>query len=113
MNRKLRHSLSALTASGAALAIALMVAVPAGTSPVQDVVSQDLPLPVMAGQHVDDIDSLAKAVALSAEIATASAMAMDAGRDMDAQTTPRAPRKGTRHRRQTLVMPYFSFSPRG
>ena len=43
MNSKLRNSLSAFTASGATLAIALMVAVPAGTTPVQDVfASQDL-----------------------------------------------------------------------
>ena len=112
MNRKLRHSLSALTASGAALAIALMVAVPAGTTPVQDVVMQDLSQ-AAASQRADDIGSLGKAVALSAEIATASALAMEAGRDMDAQTTQHAPRKGTRHRRQTIVMPYFSFSPRG
>jgi hypothetical protein len=113
MNRKLRNSLSAFTASGAALAIALMVAVPADTTPVQGFASQDLPLPAAAGQRVDNIDSLAKAVALSAEIAAASALAIEADQDMDAQTTQRAPRKGLRHRRQTIVMPYFSFLPRG
>jgi ethanolamine utilization protein EutP (predicted NTPase) len=104
MNRKLRHTLSALSASGAALAIALMVAVPASPFAPQD---------LSMVQRTDDIGSLTKAVALSAEIAKASAMAVEAGQDMDAQTTPRAPHKGTRHRRQTIVMPYFSFSPRG
>jgi hypothetical protein len=113
MNRKLRNSLSAFTASGAALAIALMVAVPAGTTPVQGIASQDLPLQATADQHAENIDSLAKAVALSAEIAAASALALEANRDMDAQTTQRVPRKGLRHRRQTIVMPYFSFLPRG
>lgn len=114
MNRKLRHTLSALTASGAALAIALMVAVPANPTPVQ-AVAQDLSFPVAAGQHVGGIDTLAKAVALSAgalSMSTSTASAL-ADRDMDAPTTQHAPRKGSRHRRQTLVMPYFSFSPRG
>ncbi|QNP40838.1 hypothetical protein [Lysobacter solisilvae (ex Woo and Kim 2020)] len=111
MNRKLRNSLSAFTASGAALAIALMVAVPAGTSPVQQMVSQDLLLPAAAGQRAEG--SLAQAVALSAEFAAASALALEADRRMDAPTKPHAPRKGTRNRRQTVVMPYFSFLPRG
>ena len=105
MNRKLRHTLSALSASGAALAIALMVAVPAGTT-------QELPQ-AMAGQHSDELGTLAGAVTLSAEIAAASAMAMEAERGMDAQATQREPRKGSRQRRQTIVMPYFSFLPRG
>lgn len=105
MNRKLRHTLSALSASGAALAIALMVAVPAGTT-------QELPQ-AMAGQHSDELGTLAGAVTLSAEIAAASAMAMEAERGMDAQATQRTPRKGSRQRRQTIVMPYFSFLPRG
>ena len=103
MNRKLRHTLSALSASGAALAIALMVAVPAG-------MNQELPRQAMASQQADELGTLAGAVALSAEIAAASAMAMEAD-GMEAKQ--REPRKGTRHRRQTIVMPYFSFLPRG
>ncbi|HEV8695921.1 MAG TPA: hypothetical protein VGQ93_17295 [Lysobacter sp.] len=117
MNRKLRNSLSAFTASGAALAIALMVAVPAGTSPVLDVVSQTQPAGEGAMTHLKQqtskIDSLAQAVALSAEIAATSALAFEADQDMDAHPQSRAPHKGSRHRRQTVVMPYFSFSPRG
>jgi hypothetical protein len=120
MNSKLRNSLSALTASTAALAIELMVAVPAGNSPVLDVVANAPSVSAIdevavAGieQHAERIDTLAQAVALSAGIAAASALALDADRDMDAHNEPRASRKGTRHRRQTVVMPYFSFSPRG
>ena len=117
MNRKLRHTFSALTASGAALAIALMVAVPATPTSVQ-VVSQELPHPAAAGHRADGMGTLAKAVALSADAfnmsaTAASALALDADRDMEAPTTQLASRKGSRHRRQTLVMPYFSFSPRG
>lgn len=120
MNSKLRNSLSAFTASGAVLAIALMVAVPTGTSPVLDVVSKTQMAAATEEaavadieQHTSEIESLAEAVALSAEIAAASALAFNADRDMDAQPQTRAPRKGSRHRRQTVVMPYFSFSPRG
>ena len=117
MNRKLRHTLSALSASGAALAIALMVAVPATPTPVL-AGSQDLLHPAAAGHRADGMGTLAKAVALSADAfnmsaTAASALALDADRDMEAPTNQLAPRKGSRHRRQTLVMPYFSFSPRG
>lgn len=120
MNSKLRNSLSVFTASGAALAIALMIAVPTGTSPVLDVVSKSQLAAATEEaavadieQRTNEIESLAEAVALSAEIAAASALAFKADRDMDAQPQPRASHKGSRHRRQTVVMPYFSFSPRG
>ena len=106
MNRRFRNSLSAITCSSAALAIALMVAVP---TPEQHF----SPAAMATSQRAGNIDSLARAVALSAEIASASAMALDAEQDMDAPTTQHAPRQGRHHRRQTLVMPYFSFSPRG
>jgi hypothetical protein len=105
MNSKLRNTLSAIAASGATLAIALMVAVPAVNTPVQDVVAHDLP-PAAAGQRVDSVAPLAAAVALSA----ATAIAAEAHRDTDAH--PLKSRKG-KQRRQTIVMPYFSFSPRG
>ncbi|GAB3367758.1 hypothetical protein GCM10027431_12070 [Lysobacter rhizosphaerae] len=113
MNSKLRNSLSAFAASCATLAIALMVAVPAGNTPVQDVVSQDLSPASATRQRASEIDSLAKAVALSAEIAAASALALESNSGMDAQAKQRMPLQGSRHRRQTVVMPYFSFSPRG
>ena len=114
MNRKLRNSLSAVTASAAALAIALMVAVPAGTSPVLDGLSRTSPsaIEAVALDHLERRANLAEAVALSA--AAASALAFEAAKDMDAHPQSRASGKGTRHhRRQTIVMPYFSFSPRG
>lgn len=106
MNRKLRNSLSAFTASGAVLAIALMVAVPAPMTPVANVAMQ-----TSAAAATDA--ALAEAVVLSAGIATASALAFDANRNMEVPAESRVTRKGSHHRRQTVVMPYFSFSPRG
>ena len=119
MNRKLRNSFSAFVASGASLAIALMVAVPATSSPVLDVAAlQVSPQAVELHLQAADVDpaapglqTLAHAVARSA--AAASVLALEAGRDMDVSPDTRTPSKGARHRRQTLVMPYFSFSPRG
>jgi hypothetical protein len=119
MNSKLRNSLSAFTASGATLAIALMVAVPAGTTPVQDVfASQDLSPQATAYNQRVEVAPLATAVVLSADAITrsaaaASALAFKADQEMDALPKQHVSRKGTRHRRQTIVMPYFSFSPRG
>ena len=119
MNRKLRNSFSAFAASGAALAIALMVAMPAANSPVLDVALQAPPAAAhAAAKAAADLDpaarhleTLAQAVATSA--AAASVLALEARQDMDASTQTRESSQGSRHRRQTLVMPYFSFSPRG
>jgi len=136
MNRKLHNSLSALIATGAVLAFGLMIAAPAPQP-----VSPSLPLQLGALKievtpkvsreqaavrtealvrrietEADQIDTLAEAASLTAEIATVAALAgaFEAKRGMDAHATqPRQPRKATRHSRQTLVMPYFSFSPRG
>ena len=119
MNRKLRNSFAAFAASGASLAIALMVAMPAATSPVLDVTLKAAP----TGAHVvarasadldpaaQHLETIAHAVASSA--AAASVLALEASRDMDAANQARESSQGSRHRRQTLVMPYFSFSPRG
>jgi hypothetical protein len=108
MNRKLRNSFAAFAASAASLAIALMVAMPAATSPVLDVALQS---PTARQLSAPRLGTLAHAVATSA--AAASVLALEARHDMDAATQTRDPLKGSRHRRQTLVMPYFSFSPRG
>lgn len=97
MNRKLRHSISALSASAAVLAIALMVAVPASA-------------PDLSADTTGAAGALVRAATVSAG-AAAPARAVGAGRVMDAGDT--APRKDSRRRRQTLVMPYFSFLPRG
>ncbi|QSX77425.1 hypothetical protein [Agrilutibacter solisilvae] len=117
MNRKLRNTFAAFVASGASLAIALMVAVPATTSPVMDVVTQAAPQAVelhASGAGLDPaaphLQTLAHAVARSA--AAASVLALEA-RDMEVTPETRTSTPGARHRRQTLVMPYFSFSPRG
>lgn len=110
MNRKLRHSLSGLAASGAAFAMALMVAVPAGPSPVLEVVAA----PVTVAATPDARTPISAAVARSAELAAAaSARALEASELVQPSSRSGATRKGARHRRQTLVMPYFSLSPRG
>ncbi|HEY0662637.1 MAG TPA: hypothetical protein VGD21_15105 [Lysobacter sp.] len=137
MNRKLHNSLSALMATGATLAIALMVAVPAQPLPqrtsvplqlgaleieVTPKVSRDQAaaraedLIRRIEQGADQVDTLAEAASLTAEIATAAALAgaLDASQEMDDRPSePRQPNRARRHTRQTLVMPYFSFSPRG
>ena len=138
MNRKLHNSLSALMATGATLAIALMVAVPAQPLPPQ---RTSVPLQLGAleievtpkvsskqaaaraealarriEQGADQVDTLAEAASLTAEIATAAALAgaLEASQDMDDRPSePRQSSRARRHTRQTLVMPYFSFSPRG
>ena len=121
MNRKLRNSFSAFAASGAALAIALMVAMPAATSPVLlDVALHSSPAAThamarAAAANLDPaaqrLETLAQAMATSAT--AASVLALQARHDMDDAHQARDASKGSRHRRQTLVMPYFSFSPRG
>ncbi|GAB3384179.1 hypothetical protein [Lysobacter fragariae] len=111
MNHKLRNSLSAFTATGAALAIALMVAMPLDTAPAGVLSQARQAADFVEGRAVGN--TLSNAVALSAELATASALALDARQGMDAQNTNRVSRKGPHQRRQTAVMPYFSFSPRG
>lgn len=97
MNRKLRNTLTAFSATGATLAVALMMAMPSGVPPMLDVASAEA-----LGANV-----------LSAEIAVASNLAAQAAQVEQAKHDPRVSRKGTRHRRRTLVMPYFSFTPRG
>jgi len=138
MNRKLHNTLSALMATGAALAIGLMIAVPAesqsrpatarvqlagltfeitptaNAKPVTEARIENLARRI---ERADKIETLAEAAALTAEIATVAALAsaFDAAQDMDARSPEarRAPTKAARYSRQTVVMPYFSFSPRG
>jgi len=67
-------------------------------------------------QGTEQVDTLAEAATLTAEIATAAALAgaLEASQDMDDRPSePRQSNRARRHTRQTLVMPYFSFSPRG
>jgi len=84
MNRKLHNTLSALTASGALLVVSLIAAAP---------VASDLnPARVL----VDAIE-------------TAAVQTIDTG----STESPRSTGTSSHNRRQTLVMPYFSFLPRG
>lgn len=99
MNCRLHNSLSALLASGATLAIVLALAAPAGIPPTPGGTSTAIPR--------------AGAIAVAAH---ASPLSPDTDRNpelRDVRPEPRASRAGTRHRRHIVVMPYFSFSPRG
>lgn len=97
MNRKLHNTLSALTASGALLVVTLIVAAPIA-GPTAD--------PVFGGTPV--ATELDAARALADSLGTA-VQAIESG----TTETPRSTGTSKRHRRQTLVMPYFSFLPRG
>jgi hypothetical protein len=139
MNRRLHNSYTAMLATGAALALGLMLASPATLSPnpqpepiqVQVGALGFSYLPAKAGvdnaervkaltrsieRRADHVETLADAAALTAEIATAAALSSSL-REIDqadaANDSPRSANK-TRHRsRQTLAMPYFSFAPQG
>jgi hypothetical protein len=138
MNRRLHNSFTALLASASALALALALAMPAphaakGTpvalqlGPVEFNFTPDNPATTRS-QQVDalvssierragSVEDLADAATLTAEIAAAAALAhsLQDGRNnasLDIDPEKKA-RTAARHRRQTLVMPYFSFAPRG
>lgn len=135
MNSKLQNSISALLVSGATLVLALVAAnpalpeAPAAQSRVAAVVA---PLPMDAAAIVrraeaqalriearaQQVESLADVAALTAEVATAVALAnaldkASAAEPADDAVPHRKARKATRRNRQALVMPYFSFAPRG
>ncbi len=139
MNRRLHNSFLALLASASALALCLAMALPAPQQP------QARPIALNVGpveftftpsdpnashgdqvealarsieRRADQVDSLADAAALTAEIATAAALAeaVKSSRSFESatiDTEKKQARTAARHRRQTLVMPYFSFAPRG
>lgn len=136
MNRRFQNSLIALLASASALALCLALAVPAPhQAQVHPVALQLGPInatftPADASrsrqqnidaltrsieQRADQIETLSDAATLAAEIATAAALAQavkEARETADIEPEHKA-RTAARHRRQTLVMPYFSFAPRG
>ncbi|MEG3191440.1 hypothetical protein [Lysobacter sp. D1-1-M9] len=139
MNRKLHNSLTALMASAAVLVLGLVAATPAapsgnevGTQPI----TYEAPAPASGFDQLtavaraeaaatviradlSEIDTLADAAALTAELAAAAALAAafqqasSAPQDSGDQVPSHPPRKTTRRNRQTLVMPFFSFAPRG
>lgn len=138
MNRRLQNSFTALLASASALALCLSLAMPAPhkaqpapvalhLGPVEFTFTPDNPATPRSQQvealvrsierRADNVEGLADAAALTAEIATAAALAgtIRDGRDNASLTidSEKKARTAARHRRQTLVMPYFSFAPRG
>lgn len=137
MNRRLQNSFTALMASASALALCLAVALPAQHAPVAEPVALKLgpveftytpnDAALTREQQVDGlvrsiearydhVESVADAATLAAEIAAAAALARtlhDAGNTAVVESETKQARKAARHRRQTLVMPYFSFAPRG
>lgn len=142
MNRKLHNSLIALSASAAVLVLGLVAATPAapsdtglGTRPISyEATTSAIGFDQLAaaaraeaaadGVRADlaEIDTLADAAALTAELAAAAALAAafqqatsasSAPRDSADQVRSQPTRKTTRRNRQTLVMPFFSFAPRG
>ena len=94
MNRKLHNTLSALTASGALLVVSLIVAAP---------------VPGQADTHA--------AASLAAELGAAGTLAHalgSAAETLESGTADESrPAGASTPKRQTLVMPFFSFLPRG
>lgn len=135
MNSKLHNSISALLVSGATLVLALVAANPAlpeAPAAQARVAAAVAPLPLDAAAIVrraeaqalridaraQQVESLAEVAALTAEVATAVALAnaldkASAAEPADDAVPHRKARKATRRNRQALVMPYFSFAPRG
>ena len=135
MNSKLHNSISALLVSGATLVLALVVANPAlpGTpspqprlAPSGVVVALDTDAIARRAEaqarrieaRAQRVEGLADAAAFTAELATAVALAnalenVSAAEPADDAVPHRKARKATRRNRQALVMPYFSFAPRG
>ncbi|MEG3788706.1 hypothetical protein V1318_01085 [Lysobacter sp. CCNWLW3] len=142
MNSKLHNSISALLVSGATLVLALVAANPAlpeAPAAQARVAAAVAPLPLDAAAIVrraeaqalridaraQQVESLADVAALTAdvaaltaEVATAVALAnaldkASAAEPADDAVPHRKARKAARRNRQALVMPYFSFAPRG
>jgi len=137
MNRRLHNSYTAMLATGAALALGLMLASPATLNPQPEAIQVQVGalgfsyLPAKVGvdnaervkaltrsieRRADHVETLADAAALTAEIATAAALTSSLREIDQADATNDSPRSAnkTRHRsRQTLAMPYFSFAPQG
>lgn len=141
MNRKLHNAFTALMASGAALALGLTFALPV-PQPVQPQPAQPQAIALQLGpldarftptdpaaghaaqaealarsieRRSAKVDTLADAAALTAEIATIVALAgrLEATEQAALETEKKQARTASRRSRQTLVMPYFSFAPRG
>jgi len=97
MNRKLHNTLFALTASGALLVMGLVVAAPLLPGQPSG--------PALAGTPMAQEINAAQVLATAIEAAAAERL--------ESEPTSTRSTGTTRNRRQTLVMPYFSFVPRG
>ncbi|MFC3549624.1 hypothetical protein ACFOLC_01185 [Lysobacter cavernae] len=141
MNRKLHNAFTALMVSGAALALGLTFALPvpqpvqpeaialqlgaldasftptdpASDNTVQGHAAQAEALARSIGRRSAKVETLADAAALTAEIATIVALAgrLEASEQAAIEIEKKQARTASRRSRQTLVMPYFSFAPRG
>lgn len=121
MNRKLNNSLFGLAASGALLVVGLVLASPTAPTPT----FMNVAAPPVGSASAGDLDPAAlvrleaigrQAEALDRSLEDGSTFEDGATPSLvlpkdDARALP-APRRGRAHR-QTLVMPYFSFAPRG
>lgn len=108
MNRHLHNTLSALSASGALLVLGLIAAAP--LMPPDPGAAQ--PEPVAGAPAIQSGRTVASATETSAVAMLASAIDHAAAHNIDAASS-NATRGTQRQRRQTLVMPYLSFLPRG
>lgn len=104
MNCRLHNSLSALLASGAMLAVVLAVAAPAGFAARPGGASAATPGARAA------IGTVAHASPLPDPDRNLKLEVRDV---REVRPAPRASRSGARHRRHIVVMPFFSFTPRG
>lgn len=102
MNRKLRNSLTALTTCGLAVVLALV-----GISP--SIQSGDRPATVH--QNTTPAPDTLETTASTGSTRSGTALPLD----IQPATDPAPPTRtgGRRDNRQPLVMPYFSFAPRG
>ena len=108
MNRHLHNTLSALVASGSLLVVGLIAAAPLMPQHPGEV------QPVASTIEIHRLEAVAAAAALTADVATAQvlATAFEQAQPIDTDSQ-RKTRTSPRARRQTLVMPYLSFVPRG
>ena len=114
MNRHLHNTLSALSISGALLVLGLIGAAPlmpgdTGMDQMTRVATTPTTQAKADSAETSDLDLITEAVAvamLADAIGQASSHTIDTA-------PPRPIRKSQRERRQTLVMPYLSFLPRG
>lgn len=141
MNRKLHHAITALMTSAAVLVLGLVAAAPmllpasvgasapqahpSGSSQMSQAAHRaaaavTIPsLPPQVQANTTAIESLADVANAAAEVAAATALVdalqqIDAAAGRSSETEPqRAARTSTRRKRQSFVMPYFSFAPRG